>query len=185
MIRNEALGLIQQYVKNGNSIKHMLAAETIMRALARRFGENEEIWGLTGLLHDVDMEIADYRNNPEKHGLVGAEMLENAGVDKAIVEAVKAHNPLTGKHPETLMEKAIYCADPLTGLVVAATLVLPSKKMAELTSESVLKRFREKSFARGVNREILLSCSEIGLALEEFVDIGLKAMQAISGDLGL
>lgn len=185
MTREEALTLIHQYVKNENSIKHMLATEAIMAALARRFKENEEIWGLAGLLHDLDMEIVDYRINPEKQGLVGAEMLEKMGLDIVITEAIKAHNEKTGKIRETLIEKAIFCADPLTGLIVAATLILPSKKMADLTTESVLKRFKEKSFAKGANRETISSCSEINLTLEEFMKIGLNAMQEIASELGL
>ena len=185
MNRGEALKLIHQYVKNENSLKHMLATEAIMKALAKHFGENEEIWGLVGLLHDLDMEIVDYKKNPEKQGVVGAEMLEKMGVDKVITEAIKAHNEATGKVRESRIEKAIFCTDPLTGLIVAATLVLPSKKLADLTPQSVLNRFKEKSFAKGANRQIIASCSEIGLSLEEFVKIGLEAMQGISNQLGL
>lgn len=185
MTRDEALKLVQEYVKNENSRKHMLATEAIMRALARHFGEDEEIWGLAGLLHDLDMEIVDYRNNPEKHGLVGAEMLEKMGVDRIITEAIKAHNEATGKIRENRIEKAIFCTDPLTGLIVAATLVLPSKKLADLTPENVLNRFKEKSFAKGANRQIISTCIEIGLGLEEFVKIGLEAMQGIAGELEL
>lgn len=185
MDREEALKLIHQYVKNGNSVKHMLATEAIMRALAKYFSEDEEVWGLAGLLHDLDMEIVDYRNNPEKQGVIGAEMLERMGVDKIITEAIKAHNEATEKIRETRIEKAIFCTDPLTGLIVAATLVLPSKKLADLTVENVLNRFKEKSFARGANREIIASCAEIGLSLEEFVKIGLEVMQKISQDLEL
>jgi len=185
MNRGEALKLIHQYVKNENSLKHMLATEAIMKALAKHFGESEEIWGLAGLLHDLDMEIVDYKKNPEKQGVVGAEMLEKMGVDKVITEAIKAHNEATGKVRESRIEKAIFCTDPLTGLIVAATLVLPSKKLADLTPQSVLNRFKEKSFAKGANRQIIASCSEIGLSLEEFVKIGLEAMQGISNQLGL
>jgi len=185
MNRGEALKLIHQYVKNENSLKHMLATEAIMKALAKHFGENEEIWGLAGLLHDLDMEIVDYKKNPEKQGVVGAEMLEKMGVDKVITEAIKAHNEATGKVRESRIEKAIFCTDPLTGLIVAATLVSPSKKLADLTPQSVLNRFKEKSFAKGANRQIIASCSEIGLSLEEFVKIGLEAMQGISNQLGL
>jgi putative nucleotidyltransferase with HDIG domain len=185
MTRQEILQLVRQHVKNENSVKHMLATEAIMRALASRFGEDEEIWGLAGLVHDLDMEINDYRQQPEKHGLVAAEMLEKLGVDQVIIEAVKAHNPATGKIRETRLEKAIYCVDPLTGLIVAATLVLPSKKLTDLSAESVLRRFKEKAFARGVAREKIAACSEIDLSLEEFVKIGLEAMQGISDDLGL
>ncbi len=185
MTREQALNLVRKNVKNENSIKHMLATEAIMRALAKHFNENEEVWGLAGLLHDLDMEIVDYRLNPEKQGVVGAEMLEKMGVDRVITEAIKAHNEATGKQRESLIEKAIFCTDPLTGLIVAATLVLPSKKLADLTPQSVLNRFKEKSFARGANREIIASCPEINLTLEEFIKIGLTAMQAISEQLGL
>ncbi len=185
MNKQEALQLVRQHVKNENSIKHMLATEAIMRALARRFSEDEEIWGLAGLVHDIDMEMVNYRDHPEKHGKVGGAILEKAGFDSAIIEAVKAHNPATGKVRETRLEKAIYCVDPLTGLIVASTLVLPSKKLADLKIESVLKRFKERHFAQGANREKIAACSEIDLSLEEFVKVGLETMQGISDDLGL
>ena len=185
MTRQEALQLVQKHVKNANSVKHMLATEAIMRALARHFNEDEEVWGLAGLVHDVDMEMVNYHDHPEKHGKVGAAILEKAGLDSIIIEAVKAHNPATGKIRETKLEKVIYCVDPLTGLIVAATLVLPSKKMADLSPESVLRRFKEKAFAKGAKREVIAACSEIDLTLEEFVKIGLETMQGISGDLGL
>ena len=185
MTRQEALQLVQEHVKNANSIKHMLATEVIMRALAGHFGEDQEVWGLAGLVHDIDMEMVNYRDHPEKHGKVGVAILKKAGLDPIIIEAVKAHNPATGKIRETKLEKTIYCVDPLTGLIVAATLVLPSKKLADLNAESVLRRFKEKAFARGANREKIAACSEINLSLEEFVKIGLEAMQGISEDLGL
>jgi hypothetical protein len=185
MTRQEALSLVRQHVKNENSIKHMLATEAIMCALARHFNEDEEKWGLAGLLHDMDMEIVDYRTNPEKQGAVAAEMLEKMGVDTVITNAVRAHNEATGKSRDTLIEKTIYAVDPLTGLIVAATLVLPSKKMADVTPENVLNRFKEKSFAKGARREAIATCTEINLTLEEFVKIGLEAMQGIADDLGL
>jgi len=185
MDREQALQLVRQHVKNNNSVKHMLATEAIMRALANKFGEDEETWGLSGLVHDIDMEIVDYQKQPEKHGLVGAEILEKNGFPEEIREAVKAHNPATGKKRESQLEKSIYCVDPLTGLIVASALVLPSKKLADLKATSVLKRFKEKSFARGANREIIATCSEIGLSLAEFIEIGLEAMQKISNDLEL
>ncbi len=185
MNREQALNLIHSHVKNSNSVKHMLATEAIMKALARKFNEDEVVWALAGLIHDLDMEIHDYREDPSKHGLIAAEMLEKEGVDPVIIEAVKAHNEETGKKRETKLEKSIYCADPLTGLIVAATLVLPSKKLTDLKAESVLKRFKDNHFARGANREIIAKCSDIDLTLEEFVEIGLKAMQEISDELGL
>ena len=155
-----------------------------MRALARHFEEDEEKWGLTGLLHDIDYEKT--KDNPSQHSLVGAKMLEDLGIDKDICQAVKVHNEAHGIPPETLLEKALFVIDPLTGLIVAATLVLPSKKIADLTPENVLNRFKEKVFARGANREIIKKSEELlNLKLEEFVKIGLEAMQKIAGDLGL
>ncbi len=193
MSREKALQLVQEKIKNENLVKHCLAVEACMRALAKHFGESEEQWALTGLLHDIDYE--ETKDNPEKHSLVGAEMLEEMRLDKEIVEAVKSHNEMHGIAPETKMAKALFSVDPLTGLIVAATLVLPSKKIAELTIDNVLNRFKEKGFARGANREIISKCSDIGFpptadqsqaeTLEEFVGICLKAMQRISGELGL
>lgn len=163
----------------------MLATEAVMRSLASRFGEDEEKWGLVGLLHDIDMEIVDYVKDPGKHGNEGARILEEKGLDGELTEAVKSHNPATGKKPETLMEKTIYSVDPLTGLIVASVLVLPSRKISDLSVSSVIRRFKEKSFAKGADREIIASCSEMGLSLEEFVESGLRAMQEINQELGL
>ena len=184
MEREEALKILKENIKNPNLIKHSLAVEAVMRALARHFQENEEKWGLCGLLHDIDYEKT--KDNPKLHSLIGAEMLEKLGVQKDICQAIKVHNEMHGIPPQTLMEKALFVTDPLTGLIVAATLVLPSKKLADLKVENVLHRFKEKSFARGVNREIIIKCKEyLNLSLEEFVKIALEAMQAIAPDLGL
>jgi putative nucleotidyltransferase with HDIG domain len=185
MNREQAFSLIKEYVKNENSVKHMLAVEAVMRSLAERFNQDQELWGMVGLVHDIDMEIVDYLNEPEKHGIKGAEILQEKGFSSEVIEAIKAHNEATGKNPETLLEKAIFCVDPLTGLIIAGVLVSPSKKISDLTAQSVLKRFKEKSFARGANREIIKECSKINLDLEEFINVGLKAMKNISDDLGL
>jgi hypothetical protein len=183
MNREQAIKLVKEKIKNENLIKHCLAVEACMRVLAEKFGEDSEKWGLAGLLHDIDYE--ETKNDPDKHSLVGAEMLEKLGLDKEICEAVKTHNEKHGIVPESKMAKALFSVDPLTGLIVAATLVLPNKKISELTVENILNRFKEKSFARGANREIISKCSEIGLSLEEFIKIGLEAMQKINNELGL
>ena len=112
-------------------------------------------------------------------------MLEKMGLDKEITEAIKAHNEIHGIEPKTKMAKALFCVDPLTGLIVASTLVLPEKKLAILTVKNILNRFKVKSFAKGANREIIKKCKDIGLDLEEFIDICLRAMQGISRELGL
>lgn len=183
MEREQVLKLVKEKIKNQNLVKHCLAVEACMKALARHFDEDEEKWGLAGLLHDIDYE--ETKNDPEKHSILGAEFLQKLGLDSGIIQAVKAHNEIHGIKPEGRMAKVLFCIDPLTGLIVAATLVLPSKKLKDLTVENVLNRFKEKAFARGANREIILKCSEIGLSLEKFVEICLKAMQEISSELGL
>jgi putative nucleotidyltransferase with HDIG domain len=184
MKREEIINLLKQNIQNQNLIKHCLAVEAIMRALARYFGEDQEKWGLAGLLHDIDYEKT--KGDPSQHSLVGAKMLEDLGFEKDICQAVKVHNEAHGIPPQTLMEKALFVTDPLTGLIVAAALVLPSKKLADLTVENVLNRFKEKAFARGANREIMKKSEEyLNLRLEEFVKIGLEAMQKIAKDLGL
>lgn len=178
------LEILKKNIANQNLVKHCLAVKAIMEELAEYFGEDKEKWGIAGLLHDIDYEKT--KNDPSRHSLVGAQMLEELGFDKDICQAVKVHNEAHGIKPETLMEKALYVSDPLTGLIVAATLVLPSKKIADLAVENILNRFGEKSFARGANREIIKKCEELlNLSLADFIAIGLRAMQKISGELGL
>jgi len=184
MNREEAIELLKENLSNQNLIKHCLAVEAIMRALARHFSENDEKWGLAGLLHDIDYDKV--KNDLSQHSLVGAKILEDLGLEKDICQAVKVHNEAQGILPQTSMDKALFVTDPLAGLIVAATLVLPSQKLADLTPENVLNRFKEKSFARGVNREIIKKSEGLlGLKLEDFVKIGLKAMQKIAGELNL
>ncbi len=184
MKREQGLELLNQNISNQNLIKHCLAVEAIMRALAQNFGEDQEKWGLAGLLHDIDYEKT--KNDPSQHSLIGAKMLQDLGREKDICQAVKVHNEAHGILPETLLEKALFVTDPLTGLIVAAALVLPSKKINDLTAESVLNRFKEKAFARGANRETIKKSEEyLNLSLAEFVKTGLKAMQGIGVQIGL
>jgi len=184
MNRTEALSFLGEHLKNQNLIKHSLAVEAVMRALAVHFGEDAEKWGLAGILHDIDYE--EVKNDLSQHSLMGAKILKEAGLEEDICRAVLVHNEAHGETPETLMEKSLFVTDPLTGLIVASTLVLPSRKVAYLTTDNVLNRFREKAFARGANREIIKKSKELlDLELEEFVDIGLGAMQGIASDLAL
>ncbi len=183
MTREEALDLVKKKVKQKNLIKHCLAVEAVMRRLAREFGEDEEKWGLTGLLHDID--YGETMDNPEKHSMLGADYLEEMGMPQDMVQAVRVHNEAHGLARESNLDKALYAADPLTGLIVAGALIHPEKKLAPLDTEFLLNRFQEKSFARGANREQISSCSELGLTLEEFIGMGLEAMQDIDKDLGL
>ena len=184
MTREKALGLFKANIQSPNLIKHSLAVEAAMRALAQYFKKNEDRWGICGLLHDIDYEKT--KDTPELHSKIGAAMLKDLGVDREICDAVLTHNEAHGIEPKTLMAKALYCIDPLTGLIVAATLVLPTKKINDLTIQSVLKRLKEKSFARGANREIIRqSIVLLNLPLEQFVKIVLGAMQNIGQELGL
>ena len=183
MIRKEALDSVKDNVENGNLIKHMLATEAIMRALAKRLGEDEEEWGLTGLLHDIDMELTE--GNMSTHSKLGADLARELGAGEAMAHAILCHNETHGVPRETKLDKALFCVDPLTGLIVAAALVRPNKKLAGLKAKSVMKRFKEKSFAPGANREQISQCSQIELELGEFIELGLEAMQGIADDLGL
>lgn len=184
MTREQALELLKKNLSNQNLIKHCLAVESAMRNLARHFNEDEDRWGLVGLLHDIDYEKT--KDNPNQHSIVGAQMLEELGLDKESCQAVRVHNEIHGLSLETLMDKSLFAVDPLTGLIVAATLVLPSKKINDLTTENVLNRFPEKSFAKGANREIIKKCEELlNIKLEDFIDITLKSMQMINNELGL
>jgi uncharacterized protein len=181
--RIDALEAVRENVKNVNLINHMLAVEAIMKELAKRMGEDEETWGLAGLLHDIDVELVN--GDMHNHGVVGSDLVREIDGSEEIARAILAHNEMLGIKRETNLEKALFCADPLTGLITAAALIRPEKKLSVVEAKSVRKRFKEKSFAAGASREGIASCSEIGLELDEFIEIGLKAMQEIAGELGL
>ncbi len=183
-LREHGWILLSKHVKNQNLIKHCLAVEALMRALARKFGEDKDAWGIAGLLHDMDWE--ETQSTPEKHSLVSSALLEEEGFPEEIIRAIRVHNHLHGFIPETTLEKALYATEEITGLVVAATLVLPSKKLADLKTESILSRMKEKSFAKGVNRDIInLTPSYVGISVAELAQIALNAMQEIHEELGL
>jgi len=183
MTRQEALDSIKANVGNENLVKHMLATEAIMRALARRLGGDKEEWGLTGLLHDIDAELTNGDMNT--HSKLGADLARELGATEAMAHAILCHNEMHGVPRETELDKALFCADPLTGLIIAAALVRPDKRLASVEAKSVKKRFKEKSFAAGANREQIARCSELGLELDEFIELGLEAMQGIDAKLGL
>jgi putative nucleotidyltransferase with HDIG domain len=181
--RETALDSIKANVQNDNLIKHMLATEAIMRALAGRLGEDEEEWGLAGLLHDIDVELTE--SDPESHSKLGADLARDLGASETVCRAVLCHNEVHGIPCDTLMSKALCCTDPLTGLITAAALVRPDKKLEGLTTESLMKRFSEKRFAAGAKRENIAACEEIDIGLEEFVSLGLEAMKGAADELGL
>ena len=182
MDREEILDSIRANIQDKNMRKHMLATEAIMRALARKFGEDEDEWGLTGLLHDIDVELVE--DEPNSHSKLGADIARELGAGEAMAHAILCHNEAHGIPRQTKLDKALFCADPLSGLITAAALIRPDK-LTGLTTKSVMKRFHEKRFAAGVNREQMAKCQEIGLELEEFVTLGITAMKGIAAELEL
>lgn len=183
MNRPEAEQAVKTRLPNVNLFKHCLAVEAVMRGLARHFGENEEDWSMAGLLHDIDYE--ETKNDPDRHSLLSGEIVKGMGFTDEIVEAVIAHNERHGLPRATRMAKALYACDPLTGLIVAAALIHPEKRLSAIDTAFVLNRYKEKSFAKGANRKTIEACSDLGLSLEEFVTIGLDSMKGISKELGL
>lgn len=183
MNRENALKHVKDNIKNKNLLKHMYAVEAVMRGLAEIFCENKDKWGISGLVHDIDYDTT--ADDLERHSLIGGAMLEELGYDADIVYAVKAHNKAHGLERKSLMDKALFCTDPLTGLIVASALISPAKKLHAIDTQFVVNRFHEKTFAKGANRDQIKACSDLGLTLEEFISIGLESMRQINDILGL
>lgn len=183
MERTEAFELVSTRIGNRNLVNHCVAVEIIMEALARHFdlpAADVARWGLAGLLHDLD--YAQTAEDFGRHGLVTAEELEGL-VDEETIHAILAH---ADKAPrESMMDKALYAADPTTGFIVAAALVRPEKRLSAVELGSLLKRWKEKAFARGASREQMDACAELGMSREEFLGISLQAMQERAGEVGL
>jgi predicted hydrolase (HD superfamily) len=188
--REEAYKLLTDNVKNPNLIKHMLAAEAVIRALYLKLNPTNpntqalEEWGLVGLLHDVDYESA--KDHPEKHGLLAKDKLAGK-LDDTLIYAIVAHNAKYTKiEPQSPLDWSIACCDELTGLIVACALISPEKKLASIDLNFVLNRFKEKSFAKGASRDKIRLCEEkLGIPLNDFIQIALTAMQQIAPSLGL
>ncbi|SHJ73341.1 HDIG domain-containing protein [Malonomonas rubra DSM 5091] len=182
--RERSLELLNQHLKNQNLVKHCLASEAVMRALAKHLNEDVELWGLTGLLHDLDVEMT--LDDMEKHTHETVRILREEGVAEEILEAIRMHNEMA--HGDKRSEKfhhALAAGETITGLITATALVYPDKKLASVKPKSVRKRYKEKQFAAGANREIIAECEQLGIPIPEFCDICLEAMKGISDDLGL
>lgn len=183
MERTKALEIVQEYIKSQNLLRHMLAVEAAMRFYAEKLGEDKEMWGLTGLLHDFDWEIHPTLG---EHPQAGAPILRQKGVAEEIIRAVLSHADHTGIPRQTLMEKALSACDEITGLITAVALVRPSRSLSDLTASSVRKKWKDRAFAAGANREEIAKVSEeFGVDLWEHVDNVIQAMRRISSDLGL
>jgi len=173
--------MIQAHLQNENLVKHSLAVEACMRALAVRLKKDEDAWGLAGILHDMDYELTE--KNPEYHTHETIKILKDTDVDDQIIHAIQAH---AGQVPcQTDMDWAIFSIDPLTGLIIAATLMHPNKKIRDVDLGFVQRRYKERSFARGARREDIEQVENLGLDLDEFLSICLGAMQNIDQELGL
>ena len=182
--REAAIELVRQHITNQNMINHCLASEAVLGALADKLGEDRQKWMLAGLLHDLDVES---QPDLDTHTRETAEILEAQGVDAEIIEAIRLHNPKAhpGEQRSTALQHALAAGETITGLIVAAALVNPAKKLSAVKPKSVKKRFKEKAFARGANRETIAECELIGIAVPEFCELALVAMQGIADDIGL
>jgi putative nucleotidyltransferase with HDIG domain len=183
MIREEALAFVREYVKNENLVKHMFCVEAALRFYAEKFGEDVEAWGLLGLLHDFDWEI---HPTLDEHPIKGAPILRERGVDEDIIQDILSHGIGTGVPRDTLRRKALMACDEITGLVTAVALVRPSRSLLDLEVSSVKKKWKDRAFAAGANRnEIEESAAEFGVELWEHVGNVILAMRKIAPELGL
>jgi putative nucleotidyltransferase with HDIG domain len=182
MNREEAIELVRSFVDSESLRRHMYSVEAAMRAYARKFGEDEELYGITGLVHDFD-----YEKRPEEHPLPGAEKLREDGYPEELVHAVLAHNQArTGVAPETLLDRTLRACDEVTGLITAAALVRPSRSVMDLEAKSVMKKFKDRAFAAGVDREeVAEAAKELGVELKEHIQFVIEAMRGIADELGL
>lgn len=180
--REQALALLQEWHPEPHLVQHALASEAVMRGLAVQLGEDEELWGLTGLLHDLDYPLT--HDKPEQHGLLGAERLEGLLPEPAL-HAIRAHNgEMTGVLPESTFDFALRCGETVTGLVVTAALVRPSG-MEGMQVSSLKKKMKDKAFAASVNRDCIRQCVQAGVDLDTFLALAIRSMSAIDAELGL
>ena len=182
--REKALARLREHVKNEKTVVHCFASEAVMRALALHLGEDEDRWGLTGLLHDIDVEFTDA--DPKVHALKAEELLTSFGLDEEMLDAIRMHNDeATGIPRFTRFQHALAAGETITGLIYATTLVYPDKKIESVKYKSVRKRMKEKAFAASVNRDHILECEKIGVPLDEFIQLSVDAMREISDSIGL
>jgi uncharacterized protein len=184
MNRDQAIQLLKNHVSNPRTIAHCLASEAVMRSLARRLGEDEEKWGLAGLLHDLDVELT--HDKPEIHGHETIRILKENGIDDEILDAIIRHNEMNGSGGRTTkFHHAMAAGETITGLVTATALVYPDKKVASVKPKSIVKRMKEKAFAASVNRETIMECEKIGIPLPEFASLSIEAMTGVADEIGL
>ena len=181
--RGSVLELMREWVQSESLRRHMYAVEAAMRAYARKFGEDEALYGATGLIHDFD-----YERHPDEHPVPGAAVLRERGFPEEIVHAVLAHGypSRTDVPPETLLDRTLRACDEVTGLISAAALVRPSRALHDLEAKSVMKKFKDRAFAAGVDREeVAHAAEELGVELKDHVQFVIEAMRGVAGELGL
>ena len=183
MTRAAAWELLTQYTKSESLLRHALAVEAAMRAYARRFGQDEERWGITGLLHDFDYERWP---NPPDHPLKGAAILEELGYPEDVIYAIKSHADYLNLERRDLMSKTLYAVDEMSGFVMAVALVRPNKSIHEVEVQSVKKKMKDKAFAKGVHRDQLVnSAADLGVDLDDHIQMVIDALRTIAPALGL
>ncbi|MEI7662340.1 MAG: HD domain-containing protein [Bacteroidota bacterium] len=182
--REVALELLHRHIQNEKMIYHCLASEAVMRGVARNLGQDEEKWGLAGLLHDLDVEVT----NAEAvlHGTQTEVLLKDFDVDGEVLDAIRMHNEYSsGKERSTLFQHALAAGETITGLIFATTYVYPDRKLSGVKARSVVKRMKEKAFAASVKRENILECGKIGIPIDQFAEIAIQSMLPIAGEIGL
>jgi uncharacterized protein len=183
VIRSSALELLHQYISNPKMIAHCLASEAVMRALARHFNENEDMWGLCGLLHDIDVELTNAV--AEIHGQEARKLLAPLGLPDDIIEAIEMHNEMSAPGPRSKrIHHALAAGETITGLIFATAMVYPDKKISSVKTKSVVKRMKEKLFAASVKRENIMECEIIGISLPEFAEMAIQSLAPIEKELG-
>jgi putative nucleotidyltransferase with HDIG domain len=183
MTRDEAWCLLTEFTLSESLRKHALAVEACVRAYARKFGEDDELWGLVGLIHDFDYEKYP---SAEEHPFKGSEILEERGVSEEVRRAILSHASYSGVPRESRLEKTLFACDELAGFITASALVKPNKSLAECDAQSVRKKMKDKAFARSVSRDdIINGAADLGVDLEEHIAFCIEAMKAIAPKLGL
>jgi putative nucleotidyltransferase with HDIG domain len=181
--REEAFALLRKYLRDDKLIKHSIAVEAIMIKMAEKLSKDKELWGLTGLLHDLDYEYT--KDEPEKHAMIASQVLDGLLPEEAI-HAIKAHNYMhTEAIPTTTLDKSLIAADAVSGLVIAAALVMPSKKLAEVRVETLINKFNDSSFAKGCSRTKIELCLDAGVSLDAFLALSLKILIEMADEFGL
>ena len=182
--REAVLARLKEHISNEKTIVHCLSSEAVLRALARKLGEDEQRWGLTGLVHDIDMEVCE--GDMHTHGLKASGLLQGLGFNEEMLEAISMHNEAaSGKPRSSIFQHALAAGETITGLIYATALVYPDRKIASVKYKSIRKRMKEKAFAASVDRDIIRECELIEVPLDDFIQLSVDAMRDVADEIGL